>query len=254
MKRKALLFSSLLISLTATFILYEKIHKAEIHMEKGKKRGRIIVAGKKLNPGETFDSTTVKTLSIPEEDIFSRMVREKEFPLIKGAGTKNTIEKGEPVTWEDIEDPVSLSRFSKIITKGMRAITIPAGDEGTFSGLLTPGDHVDVYLSYINRGEYKDRTFLLLTDRVVAAVGSHYGKMEEGEQNPVSVSSATLLLSPLQAECLLKARENSSAKISLILRNPKEKKKKKRHPVRKRGPRQIEIYRRGILFPSQKIY
>ncbi len=251
MNRKILITASLILSLSATFVIWRRVKNAELEILKGQDRGKIAVASKTLQPGDPFDRDHVAALSIPRVSIFSRMVKGSEFPLIEGTVSNHTILKGEPITWDDMKEPIELSRFSRIITNGMRALSIPADEHTSFSGMLKPGDHVDIYLTRMKK-EGRKETILLLEDRFVAAVGSHYAD-EESSGEEGGVSSTTLLLSPIQAAVLINAREDSDRTISLVLRNPKEKRRIKVGRSAKGRFRSIEIFNMGTLVRIDKI-
>jgi pilus assembly protein CpaB len=211
---------------------------------------RIIVAGENIKDGEILEGKNLRAKEIPRNAYFSRMIKEKDFMLINGASSRNFIEKGEPLLWDDIEDPVDSKRFSKTIIMGKRAVSIPANENITFSGLLKPGDHVDVYLTK-GQTEGNVKTILLLENIKIAATDSNYDNVPVVEDS-TSPSSVTLLLSKIQAASIFSALSTPDSKLNFVLRNPREKVLKKYYRKASMTQR-IEIYIAGQLEKTMNI-
>ncbi len=247
-----LLLFSVLISLLSAFLLLQNIRSKDWKAREDSKGVRIVVAGKNIRRGDILSPDTLQVKEIPRSGYFPRMVKEEEYPEIEGALSKNSVGSGNPFLWDDIENPVELDRFSLLIEKGKRALTLPADENTTFSGLLRPGDHVDLYLTRSGDMETKAETILLLENITVTAVdGAFTGAvLESGEGS--DPSGITLLVSRSQAASILNALSNASSKLYFALRNPAEKSVAGR--LRKGMVSQtVELYKKGRLDKKFKI-
>src|SRR5690554_3951615 len=116
---------------------------------------------------------------------------------------------------------VQPSAFSSYLCEGRRAITMPVDAINSVSGLLQPGDLIDLYVSF----EYQRRriTAPLLQGVLVLATGMATQAGQHDQQTDVSsfdygYSTVTLDVAPEDAVKLVAARQ--SGIITAILRNP----------------------------------
>src|SRR3954454_1393002 len=61
---------------------------------------------------------------------------------------KNPVSAGEPITEEKIIAPGDRGFLAAVLSPGMRAISVPVTVISGVSGLISPGDRVDLVLSY----------------------------------------------------------------------------------------------------------
>jgi pilus assembly protein CpaB len=115
------------------------------------------------------------------------------------------------------------------IAVGLRAITIPIDNVKGIAGLLQPGDHVDI-LASPPRGNGNARAYAIVRDARVLAVGSQIAATPNplgastpgpgGAPTPPPAVTATLLVTPEEANIILANDLNST--IRLALRSPHE--------------------------------
>ena len=224
-KKRIILLFSIFMSGLLTVTLWNKIRLAEKNTISHKKTERIIVAGSDISPGDIFTGDNLRALEILEKSYFPIYILEEELDMVTGARSKNIVKKGEPILWKDLRDPIESSRFSRIIHRGKRAISITANENISFTGLLRPGDRVDVYLSSRKEDGGHMKTILLLEEALVGAVDSNYMDTDQDISESYSQSTVTLIVTRLQAACLLKAQADQSSRIDFVLRNPSERRK-----------------------------
>lgn len=108
---------------------------------------------------------------------------------------------------------------SKEIPDGMRVVTVSVNQTKTHSGLLRPGDHVDVVLTYKFNGPSREaiqRTVTLLQDVEVFAsdnVRRSTFKNEDGSE--IKAKNVSLLASPEHANMLMLAESRGQLTLSL---------------------------------------
>jgi pilus assembly protein CpaB len=150
---------------------------------------------------------------------------------IDGQIATGFIAKDKPVTSADVAYPDASFGMTFQVPSGSRAMAVPVTPVSGVAGFLKPGNHVDVLATFRKAGGGEAVTRTVAQDvvllaygheiRPAASEGEESGKKEkksESESQPAD--TATLLLSPVQAEPLAMAA--SEAKLSLALRGIKE--------------------------------
>ena len=124
--------------------------------------------------------------------------------------------RGEPIVESKLlttEKNVGL--LSLRIPQGLRAFTVRVNEAVGVGGFLMPGARVDVVLTTTSSGQNGMRMAkIILEDIRVLAVGQ---TIEQKDNNPVSVGTVTLAVTPEDAERLALASNDGS--IHLVLRN-----------------------------------
>ena len=131
------------------------------------------------------------------------------IPKPRGHVVREAIADGAPLTWQALVGPHQRGFLAAVLGPGMRAVTIRLGAGTRQSGLIDPGDRVDVVLTTNSRdgGTHGVLSRRILEDvRVLAVdhrIGSHAGpendarKVERGE-----IVTATLEVLPEQTGLL----------------------------------------------------
>ena len=139
---------------------------------------------------------------------------------LAGAIARAPILAGEPITLNKLIKAGHGGVLSAILPAGMRAIATKIKEETAVGRLILPNDHVDVILIRRLRGrggaeEHVSDT--LFRNVRVLAIGQQIETKEGKKSAEGSANTATLELTPRQAEIL--ARANSMGEISLALRS-----------------------------------
>lgn len=214
----ALVFAIGVAFLTRLF-LAEKAPKPQIVAIKEVQTTQILVAGKfltqgdKVKPGDLVWQEWPKT-SLNPNYLSLNTSNPEDFI---GAIAVDHIDKGEPVTATDFVKQGEKGTLAAILTPGKRAISIDVSPAATNSGLITPGDSVDVVLSQgtaSTQGSQQQITSqtLLKNIKVLAVDASLTSQEGKGLSAPRVV---TLEVTPQQAEILLSAAKEGTLSLSL---------------------------------------
>lgn len=118
----------------------------------------ILVASKKMLIGEKLDAAQVRWQTWPEAGLYAGVIRRAQGKEIEDldvykAPLRRNIEAGEPVTTQAlVPDTKGGTNFlAALIEPGMRAMSVSVKPNTMAGGFITPGDHVDVVLSYTPR-------------------------------------------------------------------------------------------------------
>lgn len=178
---------------------------------------KVLVALENIDTGVklTEDNAIFKEMQkdlIPEGAI----TKEADF---KDRAAKSPLFANDVVTKEKLTEP-GVSGKSVLVTKGMRGFAINVDDTHTQSGLLAPGDRVDVLVTYLrpNRsGRTETITKTLLEFVEVLACDNHTASKMEQDKGSNKAKTVSLLLSPEQVTYVLLATRKGT--LALAWRN-----------------------------------
>ncbi|EGF33934.1 SAF domain protein [Oxalobacteraceae bacterium IMCC9480] len=174
----------------------------------------VVVAKGDLNKGTVLSADNVAVRQIPREFAHSASVFPDQFARIDGQPIAYGLKSGESVMWGLMEGK-KVPTFSARLEAGHRAMTVPVDEINSISGLLEPGDSIDLIVTVDHGG--KKITFPLLQAVQVMATGQRaVDDPRTGERR--QFSTVTLNTTPEQAQNVIVARE--AGKITALLRNP----------------------------------
>ncbi len=162
----------------------------------------VVVAKKELHFGEPLTPEVLSEISWPKE-----AKPEGSFTTIAdvskdGARVVLTpINPNEPVLAWKISGPGGRATLSALVKEGMRAVTISVNDTSGVAGFVLPGDRVDVL--YTRPQADSPSIDVLFQNVKVLAVNQN---VDEKTSNPIDGRTATLELTPLDAQKLALAQ------------------------------------------------
>jgi pilus assembly protein CpaB len=210
---------SIVIGIAAALVArgYLSGRMAEIERSaKGRTKG-VIVAKKDMPKGTRLTSDNAAVRMIPVDFAHSNAVAPEEFDRVDGQVLAYPVKSGEMILRGVLESKKAPT-FSARVQEGHRAITVPVDEINSISGMLEPGDVVDLMLTVDQKSQ--KITFPLLQAVPVLATGQRsIDDPKTGERR--SYSTVTLDTTPEAAQNIIVARE--VGKITALLRNPQDK-------------------------------
>lgn len=213
-KIKFVVIIALIASATSTFALYKYIQD-----QKGKSENtkiplqNIVMAKTDLLTGKTLTESDLITHEWPEAN--NLVGSFSDLTELEGRVIKTDIYQGEPILESKLSPAGSQGGFSGIIPVGMRALAVSVNAYSGVSGFILPGTQVDVLVTVPSAMEKEEsKTKIILEDIKVLAVDQTFQR--EGDE-PVTVQTVTLLVTPDDSEKL--ALANTEGKLQLSLRN-----------------------------------
>ncbi|UUO05480.1 Flp pilus assembly protein CpaB [Blastopirellula sp. J2-11] len=126
---------------------------------------------------------------------------------------------GEPILERKLFGSNEDKGASKMIPKGFRVHSVRVTAESSASGLILPGDRVDVLVYLRNSGSInKTLTRTILKNVRVFAVNEQTHRETDSEGNTITAKTVSLLVKPSQVEVLMLASQLGN--LSLSLRPP----------------------------------
>lgn len=174
----------------------------------------VIVAKRELRRGDRLSEETVAVRPVPVDFAHSQAILPENFERVAGQALAYPLKPGEMLLWGLIEGK-RVPTFSSRVAEGRRAITVPVDEINSISGLLEPGDVVDLVLTLDQRG--KKYSFVMHQKVPVLATGQRsLDDPKSGEKR--QYSTVTLDTTPDEARNIIRARE--AGKLTALLRNP----------------------------------
>jgi pilus assembly protein CpaB len=184
----------------------------------------VLVAAADEPMGQVLQAADLRWQTWPESALSPGFVSRKDNPkaleTTVGATVRSPFLAGEPIRAQKLVRPES-GFMAAILPAGMRAVAIVTDSRGTNSagGFILPNDRVDVIRTYRdevaskNAGTDVQLSETILRDIRVLAVGQLI--QEKNGTNVVTGETATLALSPAQAETVTLAQKVGSLSLSL---------------------------------------
>jgi pilus assembly protein CpaB len=190
----------------------ERIAMKETDFRRKTNPVEVVVASVPIPAGDEFIARNLAKKPVPASGTGQRNVPAKDFELLLGARAKNTIGPGEPVLWTDVEEPYETESFSKTVRTGRRALTVGVDTTSSFSGLLQPGDRVDLLAA---RPDIDTPTWI--RDIPVIAVDRHHNRLAR-PTDPADTTTVTLMVTPGEGAVI--AAATGAGRLHWFLRNP----------------------------------
>jgi len=183
--------------------------------EKNKTMIRVVVAKTDLEKGTALSPANVAVRPVPKEWAHSGAITPEQFGRAEGAFLAYPAYAGEPILWAQLEGQRTPT-FSARLAEGRRAVTIPVDEVSSISGMVEPGDLIDVVVSLSREG--RNYTFTLLQGVTVLATGTQSTPDKDTPSGRRLYTTLTLDTTPEDAKRLIAARE--VGRITALLRAP----------------------------------
>lgn len=186
----------------------------------------VLVAGDAIRLGTNVTPEMLRWQPWPVDAAAEQFVRRDQMPdaqMVFGTGAVARVGllKGEPVTTEKLVNAESSGFLAAALTPGKRAIAIQISAATGAGGFILPNDRVDVILTWqeqsVETGTAQFFSTTVLTNVRVLAIDQVVSDTmgEEAETPSVVGKTATLELSPAEAQML--ALADAQGEISLAL-------------------------------------
>lgn len=185
---------------------------------------QVLVATQDIGPFAMLDESNTELVTVPRSSVQNLeghvTSREETIDMVLKPGAA----KGEHIFRSKL---VGKNYAPSIeIPKGFRVVTVKVNQTKAHSGLMRPGDHVDVVLTY---KQYKpgrhsvQRTVTVLQNVKVFATGSiRASTVKEDDGTERNVKNASLLVKPEDANLLMAAETRGQLTLSLRKKDDEE--------------------------------
>ncbi len=183
---------------------------------------QVIVARRDLRPGDPVNSDTIAVRSIPRAYAMHGALRPPQFEIFDGSRLVAPLAAGEQLLQALIAGR-DAAAFSARLKPGIRALTIAVDEINSISGMLQPGDRVDLFFSARSpdgkRSEAGETTVPLQQNLLVLATGRQVrAGVDDRHAGARAFSSITVELPPPEAQRLVVAQR--TGRLTAVLRHP----------------------------------
>lgn len=233
------IIAALLAGLGTIFYLRVLEHRLKERLTPApKSMSSVIVAAQDLPAGTTVNSDSMAVRKVPTEYVNSDAITPGEFNAVSGAVLVKPLARGKILS-EDYFDIKIPKDFSGTITIGHRAMTIQVDEVDSISGMVRPGNYIDLYTRLAAntfpgqsaegnknpRGKdlvipVLEDVLVLATDHKSARPNEDEYKNYEAENRHRTYNTLTLEVTPKEA-ALLSIAESRGTLIA-TLRNPQD--------------------------------
>ncbi len=189
---------------------------------------KVLVAVHSITAGVPIAEADVAWRAWPAASLDASYVRDGEtIGNAAGRIARVSYAPGQPLSRDTLVRQGEAGALALVIAPGMRAVSLTVNAASGVSGLIMPGDHVDVVLTH-SVPRRPDATFehhaavTLIRDRRVLAIEQKLGVKNDAitavgvAANPIEPRTASLEVAPREAEMLDLGAE--MGKLSLVLR------------------------------------
>lgn len=221
----ALLVGGLAFYMVRQYIATEETRlRSAVEGERGRTE-RVVVASQPLPVGTIIGPATMAIGEVPHRHVPSRVVSPGEFKALEGRVLTRAMAAGEPLL-EDFISGVVIDRFSDLLEAGHRAVSLEVTTLEAHSGMLVPGDYVDLFVMIDDRSGVKRKRLMPLLERVkIIAAGPEPLRAREQDFQPLPeratrYSLISVAVSAEDAERITLAR--TEGEIAYLLRNAQD--------------------------------
>ena len=185
----------------------------------------VLVANANLQPGQPLTAELVHWQKWPSSSVDASFITHTESPSIdvavKGTVVRMPLIAGQPITNTEIVHADTAGMMAAMLNPGMRAISITIAVDSGAGGFILPNDRIDLILAQkTNSNPPQVHTHTILSNVRVLAVDQTY--KQEKDTKTVIAKSATLELTPSQAELVERAQNQGILSLSLRPLNDSE--------------------------------
>jgi pilus assembly protein CpaB len=179
----------------------------------------ILVAARPIEAGRALDADSVRWAAWPQSAVTGELITKQANPelekVIEGTVSRAPLVEGEPLTEAKFVHSESANFLAATITPGNRAISIPVSAETGAGGFILPNDRVDVIMTREIEmgGTTQVETATILRD--VRVLGIDQIVRQEEDQQSVVAKTATLEVTPAEAELVAQAEGLGTLSVAL---------------------------------------
>jgi pilus assembly protein CpaB len=186
----------------------------------------VVVAKRDLKRGEVVGPDSMAVRRLPADGLPGSVVAPDRFEAFQGARLGAAMRAGEPLLSGLVEGADAVA-FSAKVREGIRALTIAVDEVNALSGMLQPGDRIDLHVSLRPPARpgvpmTSETTAPLMQDILVLATGRQVRASADESRTARMFTTITVEVSPDQAQRLIVAQR--AGRLTALLRNPVDRK------------------------------
>lgn len=221
MKQAIALSLSILLGLLAVFAMRSHIQRETATSQVKIDEVEVIFASQPILSGTAISDGLLTIKKLPVTAVTPDMVKPHEMTEIRNKAIQREVNRGGPIFHSDFLK-AKMEALTGILP-GRRLVSVPVSQVTGISGLIKPGDRVDILYSHqvVGRSNTKATTQMLIENITVHATDNK--TVDTGlvsKQRAKLYSTLTLLATPTEAAVLTNASREGT--LTFLLRSPKD--------------------------------
>ncbi|WP_167285368.1 Flp pilus assembly protein CpaB [Marilutibacter alkalisoli] len=209
-------------ALLSVSYIQERVAEATAAVQVEVAETQVVVSRRNLDIGDTISESDMVTRNMPVDFVPADAVTTENYVGFIDRMVRSPIKQGTPLSASALVP--AYDKFSHVIVPGKVGYTLSVNENNSISGMIAPGDRVDILLTYSGDKDFGggkksnqgDKVVPLLENITVLATGTRIGDVPEG-MGDSAFSSVTLELAPNQAELLTAGQKTGDLRV--LLRN-----------------------------------
>jgi len=200
--------------------LKQRMHELDEQANAGKDMVSVVVARRDMQRGEPVEPDSFAVRKVPSEYLNADAVKPGDFEPYVTQRLIVGLKRGDvllPVHTEGNGNKV----FSSTLGVGKRALTFEVDTVNSVSGMLRPGDRIDL-LATVQRDHHHLTLPLLQGVRVLATGSRTRPGEDDGAGDPLGGSFGTLTLDLSEEEATRLVAARALARLTAVLRHPRD--------------------------------
>ena len=231
MQQRIVLAIAILAGILAFGLTHRYLKNERERITAGYKKVLVLAAKKDLPVGTVLETGDIVAKEIFETAVSKSMVfyyqrpdGESDVRRIVGKKLKLPVGRGDPIWATHVDIPLMYDdSLANAVVDGRRALSIPVSGEAAVSGLIRPGDRVDILGTFVlpsrkTPGETENVTLTVLQDVTLLATGNKTDASDVGVRGSGGFNAVTLEVTSAEAE-LLVFSQSMKGRLYLTLRN-----------------------------------
>jgi pilus assembly protein CpaB len=180
----------------------------------------VLVADFDIPSGRFIKPQDIRWQRWPSDDVPDNYIVKSSAneDAVVGSVVRRGLFAGQPITIASVVKPGDRGFLAAVLSPGMRAVSVPINATSGNSGLIFPGDRVDLILTQTLDGDTTRRVSETVLPNIrIIAMGVETGDDPQREKHHEKARTATLEVTPRQAESVALVTE--LGKLSLSLRS-----------------------------------
>lgn len=203
-------------------LIQRRMAQLEEDARRGNETMKVVVAKRDMARGEPITTDAMAIRSVPKQYLHQDAVRPDQFQALANQRLAIPLHRGDVLLPMHSEGNGNQA-FSATLKKGWRALTFEVDTVNSISGMLRPGDRIDlIYTARPAPGSGTtegDVTAPLLSNVSVLATDQTLTRRDDDGKER-SFSTVTLEVSPFDADRVIVAK--GSGRLTAVLRHPED--------------------------------
>ncbi len=233
MAKKKLIIAAVIVGLAAMALVWMAVEKQDDKREKLlSNQVKVVKAARNIPAGTRLSRNQITIKKVPKQFLPHNVLLQSDVKVYLGQPLKNDVQQNSMIVTSDFEVEEAARTLASKIPEGERAMSMSVNQVSGVSGLLNPGDRVDILGTFPvgskdqvvkqagGGGNVGYITMTLLQNVTILATGQRISSVMGGEGRRTGGGYGTVTMSLTVEESELLTIAQTRGDLRLLLRNP----------------------------------